>query len=127
MYRLRTVRPPSSRHQALVEELVRRGAETQGFKRKLRVTLEDQADVSWLRLVPDAHEVSQGLVVAYEVEDTHRVDSAKMRAYARLWRELDAIEWEFRLVILDIRGGRLEPNLAQVYYHGHLGVSPGGG
>lgn len=68
--------------------------------------------------MPDAYEVSAGLVVAYEVEDTHRVDAAKMRVYARIWREFDDIGWEFRLVIMDIRGGRVEPNLAEVYYHG---------
>jgi len=111
-------------HQALVDELVRRGAETHGFKRRLRESLEDQVEVGWLRLIPDAYEVSHGLVVAYEVEDTHRVDATKLRAYGRLWRELDAIEWEFRLVIVDIRGGRLEPNLAQVYYHAHPGGGP---
>ncbi len=83
--------------------------------------LEGQVDLAWVRLVPDAFEVSPGLVVAYEVEDTHRVDRTKLRAYARLWAELDATEWEFRLVILDIRGGRLEPNLTEVYYHGHSG------
>lgn len=78
-------------------------------------------DLPWVRVVPDAYEISPGLVVAYEVEDTHRVDAAKMRVYARIWREFDAIDWEFRLVIMDIRGGRVEPNLAQVYYHGHGG------
>lgn len=83
--------------------------------------MDGQADLSWVRLVPDAFDVSSGLVVAYEVEDTHRVDRSKLRAYARLWFELDSVEWEFRLVILDIRGGRLEPNLAEVYYHGHSG------
>lgn len=108
-----------ARRNKLPEQGYPGGALTRGFKRMVAEALEGQVDLAWVRLVPDAFEVSPGLVVAYEVEDTHRVDRVKLRAYARLWSELDATEWEFRLVILDIRGGRLEPNLTEVYYHGH--------
>lgn len=103
-----------SNHQAAVAELVKSGAKTTGFKKAIKSSIE--VDLSWLRIVPDAFEVSHGIAIAYEVEDTHRVDAKKMRAYARLWSELDAFEWDFRLVIIDIRGGRLEPNLSAVYY-----------
>ena len=104
----------------VVEHLQRQNPaiRTAGFKAALLGEFEEQtgesirADVAWLRIIPDAYEVSDGLVVAYEVEDTHRVDRAKMDLYARLWNGLDAAEvLEFRLVIIDIRGGRLEPDL----------------
>jgi hypothetical protein len=108
------------RHDAVIEHLQERNPSirTGGFKRALLDQFEEQtgesikADVAWLRIIPDAYEVSDGLVVAYEVEDAHRVDNAKMDLYARLWNGMDAAEvLEFRLVILDIRGGRLEPDL----------------
>lgn len=110
----------SSRHEAVIEELVREdpSRKTTGFRRALQEAVEDQTDLSWIRIIPDAYQVSVGLAIAYEVEDTHRVDRAKLRAYGRLWAELDSIEVEFRLVIIDIRGGRLEPNLSEVYYLG---------
>lgn len=113
-----TPRAPSSRHEAFVEDLLREdpSRKTRGFKRALQDALED-LDFSWLRIVPDAYLVTQGLAIAYEVEDTHRVDRAKLRAYGRLWAELHWEGWEFRLVIADIRGGRVEPNLSEVYYH----------
>lgn len=83
----------------------------------MRESTDSTVDLRAFRLIPDAYEISPGLVVVYEVEDTNRVDEAKLRAYSRLWRALDEVEWELRLVILDIRGGRLEPHLAEVYYH----------
>lgn len=84
--------------------------------------MDGMADLKGFRLIPDAFEVSAGLAIVYEVEDTHRVDDVKLRAYARLWHALDDVEWELRLVIMDIRGGKMEPNLAEVYYHGPRGV-----
>lgn len=108
------------RHEAVVENLRRRNPEirTSGFKGALlaeyeRLTGEDLTDaIRWFRAIPDAYEVSDGIAVAYEVEDTHRVDNDKMRLYARLWDALDALEvLEFRLVIVDIRGGAIEPDL----------------
>lgn len=77
-------------------------------------------EIGWLRVVPDAFEISHRLAIVYEVEDTHRVDDAKLRAYGRLWHALDSAEWELKLVILDIRGGRLEPQLSTVFYHGPM-------
>lgn len=115
--------PPSSAstsvHQLVVGDLLVKhpGSRTRGFKRSVTESLDGQLELPWLRIVPDLYEVSPGLVIAYEVEDTHRVDRSKLRAYARLWAALDELDWELRLVIVDIRGGRLEPNLAEVYYH----------
>lgn len=100
----------------MVGRLVESGASTVGFKKALKLAIEDQVDVTWIRIVPDAYEVRHGLVIAYEVEDTHRVDAKKLGIYSRIWSELDAIGWEFRLSIVDIRGGKVEPRLSEVYY-----------
>ena len=89
--------------------------QTTGFKKALKVV---EGNFKWLKVIPDCYSISNGLVLVYEVEDTHRVSYDKLMTYARLWKELDAVEWELRLVIVDIRGGRLEPDLAIVYYHG---------
>jgi hypothetical protein len=113
-----------TRHESVIASLCEANPHirTKGFKRALldefdRLTGEDIAEhLTWLRLIPDAFEIANGLAVAYEVEDTHRVDHAKMLAYARLWNGLAETETvEFRLVIIDIRGGRFEPDLRQVW------------
>lgn len=111
---------PCSRHQRAIEALLAEdeSRRTTGFKKALQEAVEDQVDLGWVRIIPDLFLVSHGLSIAYEVEDTHRVDDEKLRTYARLWSELDAIGWDFRLVIIDIRGGRIEPNLSEVYYLG---------
>ncbi len=113
-----TPKSACSRHEAFVQELLREdpSRKTRGFRGALQAVAEDQVDLSWVRVVPDAYQVSSGLAIAYEVEDTHRVDRAKLSVYGRLWAEFDQLGWEFRLVIVDIRGGRLEPNLSEVYY-----------
>jgi hypothetical protein len=67
-------------------------------------------------LIPDAYRIGNRCVTVYEVEDTHRVAADKLRLYARLWSQLDAMEWDCRLVIMDIRGGVFEPNLSEVYF-----------
>ncbi len=113
------------RHEAFIEDIQRRypNAKTTGFRKAVAehyfddygIEVGDQLD--WLSIIPDAYEVSQGLLIAYEVEDTHRVSDDKMRLYARLWSGLRDMECsEFRLVIMDIRGGRCEPDLARWWY-----------
>lgn len=88
--------------------------QTRGFVRALRKLTD--SDLSWWRWRPDAYEATRGYVVAYEVEDTHRLDHVKKAAYTRLWRQLDADDIELRLVVMDIRGGRWEPDLGAAYF-----------
>jgi hypothetical protein len=87
-----------------------------GFRASVERASEGQVDLHWLRIIPDAFLVTNGLVVAYEVEDTHRVDASKMKAYAKLWKLLDDVEWEMRLVIMDIRGGTMEADLRAAFW-----------
>ncbi len=116
-----TAKDDCSRHEAFVRSLLEEDPtrKTKGFRGTIEKLAEDQLDLAWVRVVPDAYQASAGLVIAFEVEDTHRVDRTKLRVYGRLWAEFDSIGWEFRLVIIDIRGGRLEPNLSEVYYLNH--------
>ena len=118
------------RHDSLVEWLQKKdpSVQTKGFRAAVKAMLEQELGIevedqlSWLSMIPDAYRVSPGQVVAYEVEDTHRVSRKKMLKYARLWygfRELGDDELlEFRLVIMDIRGGVIEPDLAAWWYQG---------
>lgn len=106
-----------SPHEAWVQTLVRDGARTTGFRRTLLERVEESDAFPWLTIVPDAYEVSSsGLVLAYEVEDTHRLTPEKLEVYARLWSELDERGLELRLVVIDIRGGRWEPSLETIWF-----------
>lgn len=107
----------ATRHDLVIARLVHDyAAETRAFRSTIERTLDAPKEFRWLKLIPDAYRIGNRCVTAYEVEDTHRVDADKLRAYARLWSQLDGMEWDFRLVIMDIRGGVFEPNLADVYF-----------
>lgn len=115
---------PGRRHDALVEALTKRrpSIQTKGFKEALRKLLFDDwgferdESLAGIRLIPDAYEVEHDLVICWEVEDSHRVSDSKMLDYARLWYGLRDLEIEFRLVIMDIRGGVMEPDLWRWWY-----------
>lgn len=103
-------------HEHVVATLcIREGASRRGFCARLRKIVD--SDLTWWRWRPDAFAVSHGLVTAYEVEDTHRLDMPKLLAYARLWKQLDDHDIVFKLVVVDIRGGTWEPDLGVAYYH----------
>lgn len=94
----------------------RRGSRTRGFRAALAPYVD--TDLGWCRVLPDAFLVRPGYVVVFEVEDTHRVDAAKLSIYARLWRELANHEVDLELKIIDIRGGCLDADLEAIYLAG---------
>lgn len=99
---------------AIIELVIDQKAHTRGFRKRLEKATE--ASFAWWKMIPDAYQLGAGLVIAYEVEDTHRVSMEKLRAYGRLWAELDELGWELKLVVQDIRGGTWEPNMADAYF-----------
>jgi hypothetical protein len=98
-------------HEAIVGSLQ---ARTRGFRKAVIAAVGSPGAFPWWRRRPDAYEIRHRQVVAYEVEDTHRIDDAKWADYGRLWRELDDLGWELTLVIRDLRGGVYEPDLELV-------------
>ena len=58
------------------------------------------------RWLPDAYlvDASDGVVVCYEVEDTHHLNRHKIRGYGRLWFALDEMGWDLHLITYDAYG-----------------------
>lgn len=113
-----------SRHERVIGLLQEENPrlKTRGFRQAVLDQLfrewgEDDDQLRWLRVIPDAYEVDEGLIHAIEVEDTHRVDAKKMDVYAALWNTVEELEMgEVRLTIVDIRGGRCEADLGRWWY-----------
>ncbi len=113
-----------SRHERVIQLLQEENPslKTRGFRQAVLDQLyrewdEDDDKLRWLRVIPDAYEVVEGLIHIVEVEDTHRVNAKKMDVYARLWDTVEELEMgEVRLTIVDIRGGRMEADLARWWF-----------
>lgn len=64
---------------------------------------EDEDLELTFRFIPDAFikDDDQDCLVVFEVEDTSELKADKLRAYTRLWFELDYIEWGLTLISVD--------------------------
>lgn len=68
----------------------------------------DTKSFKWFRLIPDAYTLAHGLVIVYEVEDTHPVKGARLRDYLQLYKQLDDMDWELQVHVVSVTGHTIQ-------------------
>jgi hypothetical protein len=95
----------SIQHMAMVDELVRSGAQRRGFASAL-LRLGVERDEAPFVILPDAFRVDGRRVVAYEAAVTSHLSPEKVDRYAMLWDICDYFHVELALVCIDATGAR---------------------
>lgn len=88
------------------------------LKRIMAATGEDAEEFCALTFRPDAFVIDHAsqTVTMFEVEVTHPVHAEKLEAMSALWFDLDAIEWDLRLIAVDRHGFTRAMDLQAEYY-----------
>jgi hypothetical protein len=89
---------------------------TTGFVKALELAAGSKKNpiFKWVNVIPDAYTVVHGLVIVYEVEDTHPVKGDRLRIYMRLWQQLDDMDWELQVKIVNVSGHMMECPLVKL-------------
>lgn len=105
-------------HQRLTADVIRKfpSAQTRGFFKCLRAAIGDD-ELERQTFVPDAFTIDADRreVTVFEVEVTCPISEKKLLDMGWLWFQLDADDWDLRLVTIDRRGTPSEFDMLLAY------------